>query len=95
MRNLFFTVRHPARAITEGLFACLKAGLHFVGVSGWLIGFECDGACVNIAFRGFLKQYIPWIVVFWIFAHRLELGLKDVLANTCFPVMDELLLCIY
>ena len=42
VRSKFLTVRANA----EGLFACLKAGLDYVGVSDWeskLIGFGCEG----------------------------------------------------
>ena len=101
VRSKFLTVRRPARANAEGLFACLKAGLDYVGVSDWeskLIGFGCDGANVNMGargLRGFLQLSMPWIVVFWCLAHRLELALKDALKNTYFSQVDELLLRIY
>ena len=72
-----------------------------MGVSDWekkLIGFGCDGASVNMGargLRGFLQASMPWIVVFWCFAHRLELALKDALSKTYFTTVDELLLRIY
>ena len=50
-----------------------------MGVSDWektLIDFGCDGASVNMGargLRGFLQASMPWIMVFWCFAHRLEL----------------------
>ena len=97
----FLTVRRPARANVEGLFACLKAGLDYVGVSDWEskpIGFGCDGASVNMGargLRGFLQLSMPWMVMFWCLAHRLELALKDALKNTYFSHVDELLLRIY
>ena len=38
---------------------------------------------------------MPWIVVLWCLAHRLELALKDALKSTYFSEADELLLRIY
>ena len=46
VRSQFFAARRPARANAEGLFACLEAGLAYVGVADWdkkLVGFGCDG----------------------------------------------------
>ena len=74
VRNQFLTVRRPKRANADGLFACLNAAMQYVGVSESkrkLIGFGCDGACVNMCaggLRGLLQQTVPWIVVFWCFA---------------------------
>ena len=40
----------------------------------------CDGAIVNIGavdgLKGLLTETTPLVVVFWHFAHRLELALK-------------------
>ena len=38
---------------------------------------------------------MPWIVVFWCFAHRLELALNDALRTTYFSKVEELLLRLY
>ena len=101
MCDKFLTVRRPERANADGLFACLNAAIKYVGMSKWerkLIGFRCDGASVNMCaggLRGLLQQTVPWIVVFWCFARRLELALKDALQPTSFAQVDDLLLRIY
>ena len=63
--------------------------MDFVGVANWeskLIGVGCDGANVNMGTTGGLKGLItatmPWVVVFWCLAHRLELALRDALKQT-------------
>ena len=45
--------------------------------------------------KGFLKEAVPWVVVFWCLAHRLKLSLKDALKKTFFTAIDELLLQVY
>ena len=64
--------------------------------SNWeakLVGFGCDGTSVNIAAGGLrgrhLEEPMPWIVVFWCLAHRLELALKDALKKTFFGDIDD------
>ena len=55
-----------------------------------MIGFGCDGASVNIAakgLRGYLEESVPWVIVFWCLAHRLELPLKDALKGTVFSAI--------
>ena len=75
--------------------------MEFVGVNDWeekLIGLGCNGTNVNIAargLRGYLEEEVPWIVVFWCLAHRLELSLKDALGSTYFSVIDDMLMRIY
>ena len=99
--NNFFTVRQVKRGDARGLFECFKAAMEFVGVTNWeekLIGVGCDGTNVNIAaggLRGYLEEAVPWIVVFWCLAHRLELSLKDALANTFFSTIDDMLMRVY
>lgn len=67
-----------------------------MGLANWedkLIGFGCDGTSVNTAaggLRGCLEQSVPWVVVFWCLAHRLELSLKDALSATLFSSTDEM-----
>ena len=98
VRSKFFIVRRPARTNAQGLFDCLRAGIDYVGVSNWqckLIGFGCDSAIINMGAKGFLLECMPMIVVFWCFAHCLELDLQDTLAKTYFSRVDELLLRIY
>ena len=97
----FLTVRRPNSCTAQGLFTCLQAALSYVGIPNWdkrLIGFGCDGASVNIGGRGLkglLRDGLPWIVVFWCLAHRLELAIKDALKSSLFSQIDELLLRIY
>ena len=60
--------------------------------------FGCDGASVNIGaggLRGSLEKSVPWVVVFWCLAHRLELSLKDALKDTFFSSIDEMPLRVY
>jgi len=45
--------------------------------------------------KGLLTETMPWIVVFWCLAHRLELALKDASKSTLFVQVDELLLRLY
>ena len=97
VHSKFFLVRRPALPGLTGRPVCLpQAGLDYVGVS------DCEkkliGASVNMGacgLRGFLQASMPWIVVFWCFAHRLELALKDALSKTYFTTVGELLLRIY
>ena len=74
----------------------------FVGVSNWeskLIGVGYDGANVNMGttggLKGLLRETMPWVVVFWCLAHRLELALKDALRQIFFVQVDEMLLRAY
>ena len=80
----------------------LVLNVHFnMGVDNWknkLVGFGSDGASVNMAaggLRGYLEADIPWVVVFWCLAHRLELSLKDALKHTLFSKVDEMLMRMY
>ena len=73
-----------------------------MGVMGWqkkLIGFGCDGCNANMGKTGGLKallqQDLPWTVIFWCLAHRLELAIKDSLKSTHFSTVDEFLLQVY
>ena len=103
VRNKFFTIRQPTRANALGLYECFtRATEHVLGASSnWeakCVGFGCDGTSVNIAaggLRGHLEEPMPWIVVFWCLAHRLELSLKDALKNTFFSNIDDMLLRLY
>ena len=101
MKDRFLTVRHPERCTADGLYECFGRAFSFVGVDDWktkLIGFGCDGANVNIApggLRGHLEEAVPWVTVFWCFAHHLELAIKDALNGTIFTKIDEMLLRVY
>lgn len=101
VRSKLFTVRQPEGCNAKLLFECFKAAMNYVDVVDWqskLIGFGCDGANVNIAaggLRGYLTQSVPWIVVTWYFAHRLELALKDALKDSLFSTIDKMLLRVY
>ena len=64
-----------------------------------MIRLGCDGTNANIGSGGGLKSYlqedIPWVIVTWCLAHRLELSIKDALKDTFFKEIDELLLQVY
>ena len=67
-----------------------------MGVSDWekkLIVFGYDGA--STWFEGIPAGIHALDCVFWRFAHRLELALKDALSKTYFTTVDELLFRIY
>ena len=71
----YFTDRELCSGTAQDLFDCLK----YMGVEKWetkMIGLGCDGCSANMGdkgLRGLLKQSLPWVVVFWCVAHRLEL----------------------
>ena len=75
--------------------------MEYMGITDWekrMIGLGCDGCNANMGergLRGLLQQSIPWVVVFWCLAHRLELSLKDALKSTFFSTVDELLMQVY
>ena len=79
----------------------MVAGFSYVGITNWeskLVGLGCDGTNVNIGdrgLRGYLEETVPWVVVFWCLAHRLELAVKDALNGTLFAAIDEMLLRVY
>lgn len=101
VHDSFFTVRQLSLGTAKGLFDCLKRAVEYMGVADWetkLIGFGCDGTNANIEdgrLKGLLKEAVPWVIVFWCLAHRLELALKDALKSTFFTTIDELLLQVY
>ena len=89
-------------ATAVGIFECLKAAMEHVGVLNWadkMIGLGCDGTNTNTGERAgvkaLVKEDMPWIVVFWCLAHRLELLIKDTLCSTHFKAIDEFLLQVY
>lgn len=96
VHNRFLTVRQPKSGNTEGLFEGFKNAVSHVGLANWedkLTGFGCDGTNVNTAaggLRGCLEQSVPWVVVFWCLARRLELSLKDALSATLFSSTDKM-----
>ena len=97
----FFTVRQLGSGTASGLMECLEGALLYMGITDWeqkMIGLGCDGCSANMGERGLqglLQLRLPWVVVFWCLAHRLELSLKDALKNTFFSSVDELLLQVY
>ena len=101
VQSRFLTVRQPQHSDASGLYECFVRALTYAGVTGWenkLVGFGCDGASVNIAangLRGYLEESVPWVIVFWCLAHRLELALEDALKGTLFSAVDEMLLRVY
>ena len=101
VRDRFFTVRHLGSGTASGLLECLRRALQYMNITDWqqkIIGLGCDGCSANMGergLRGLLQQSLPWVVVFWCLAHRLELSLKDALKNTFFSSVDELLLQVY
>lgn len=69
-----------------------------MGNDNWknkLVGFGSDGGSVAGVLRGYLEADIPWVVVFWNLAHRLELSLKDTLKSTFFLKIDEIIMRLY
>ncbi len=100
VRSRFLTVLQPKSVNASGLFDCFSRAMDSSGTN-WkqkLIGLGCDGANVNMGdngLKGKIKEHVPWIVPFWCLAHRLELALKDGLANTFFSSVNELLLRLY
>ena len=91
VRDKFFAVRHLSRGTGEGLYNCLKATLAYMQITPleWkarMIRLGCDGTNANIGSGGGLKSYlqedIPWVIVTWCLAHRLELSIKDALKDT-------------
>ena len=63
------------------------------------VSFSADGASVNRGDRNgvisLMQEKYPQVLFIWCIAHRLELSLKDGLADTCFKHIDEMLLNIY
>lgn len=101
IKNTFFTLRKLQSGTGQGLFECVRRAIDYVGIKEWenkLIGLGCDGTNANIAgggLKGHLQQAVPWIIVCWCLAHRLELSLKDALKSTFYSSIDELLLKVY
>ena len=101
VRDRFFTVRQLNSGTGQGLLQCLRKAMEYMGVTDWekrMIGLGCDGCSANMGergLRGLLQRSLPWAVVFWCLAHRLELSLKDALKNTFFSAVDELLMQVY
>ena len=84
VRDVFFAVRQPEATDAQGLYACLEGVFQYMGIDN---SFGSDGAGVNMAaggLQGYLEAEVPWVVVFWCLAHRLELSLKDALKSTFF-----------
>ena len=104
IRDKFFAVRQLSRGTGQGLYDCLKKAMAYMGVTPieWkskMIGLGCDGASSNLGsgcgLKGNIQKDIPWIIVSWCLAHRLELSIKDALNASFFKRIDELLLQIY
>ena len=97
----YFAVRQLHSATAQGLFDCFRKAIDYMGAVHWetkMVGFGCDGTNANMGERGLkglLKEAVPWVVVHWCLAHRLELSLKDALKATFFATIDELLLHVY
>ena len=101
----FLTVDRPESVTAEGLFQSLRCGLLALGIcdlSGTmckkLVGIGTDGASSNIAARGLkglVEQELSWIFWMWCLAHRLELAIKDALSDSCFDLIDDMLLRLY
>lgn len=98
VHSRFLSDRHPKRSTAEGLFECFQKAVSHVDIVDWedkLVGFGCDGASFNIpasGLRGHLEQFVPWVVVLWCIAHRLELPFKDTLSGTLFSSIDNMLM---
>ena len=96
-------MRQPTSANATGLFECFKHAMEYVNISeaDWkarLVGYGCDGASGNIAshgLKGHFEEAVPWIIMFWCLAHRLELAVKDALKSTLFDNVDNMLMRAY
>ena len=64
-----------------------------------MIGLGCDGTNSNLGscsgLKGNIQKDVPWVIVSWCLAHRLELSIKDALNASFFKSIDEMLLQIY
>ena len=102
VRNKLLALQQPQSTTGEGLYECLQRAFDFVEIDNWMkkrISFGCDGASANIAvggLRGHLEKEVPWVVMFWCLAHRLELALKGALkGNPVLLDVDDMLLRLY
>ena len=68
----FFAVHQLTRGTGEGLYACVKKTLPYMGIAPleWknkLVGLGCDGTNANMESASGLKSYlqedVPWLVV--------------------------------
>ena len=90
VRNHYLCVREPKTVCAKGLYDCFLKALAYCQLDeqpSKLIGFECDGANVNMGgngVRGMIRADRPWVITVWCLAHRLELALKDALKSTFF-----------
>ena len=84
-----------------GLYDCLMKAMAYMEVTRleWeskMIGFGCDGTSSNLGsgsgLKGNIQKDVPWVIVSWCLAHRLELSIKDVLNASFFKNIDEMLL---
>ena len=97
------TVRHLSSGTGQALFDCLLVAVEYLGLGAtdWkakLIGFGCGSTNANMAnggLKGYLKEAVPWMIVSWCLAHRLELSLKEALKTTFFALFNEFLLQVY
>jgi len=91
IRDKFFAVQHLRRGTGQGLF--LKSYGLFSPPAEWKqkIGLGCDSTSANLGsggLRGHFERDVPWIIVYWCLAHRLELSIKDVLKATFFATVN-------
>ena len=101
--NRFLAVRQPTSGNAAGLFECFKQTMEYINIpeAEWrakLVGYGCDGASVNVAcngLKGYFEEAVPWIIMFWCLAHRLELAVKDALKSTLFDNVDDMLMRAY
>ena len=104
--RLSFLTVHRAKSVNAGgLFDSLQYGLRCLGIPclrketcSKLVGIATDGAAANIGaagLRGLVEAELPWVFWMWCLAHRLELAMKDALADTFFDTLDEMLLRLY
>ena len=102
--NKFFAVQQLSHGTGQNLYDCLKKAMAYMEVTPleWkskMIGLGCDGTNSNLGSGSGLKENIqkdvPWVIVSWCLAHRLELSIKDALNASFFKSIDEMLLQIY
>ena len=98
-RISYLALIRPKFVTGEGLFEVLGQALSKLEIEEvdgdhcqQLIGIGTDGTSTNIAnagLKGIVESKLEWIVWMWCLAHRLELGIKDVL------ILMELMTCYF
>jgi len=75
IQNTFFTVRKLQSGTGQ---ECVRRAIDYVGVKEWESNLDMMVQMPLFAdgeLKGQLQQAVPWIIVCWCLAHRLELSL--------------------